>query len=101
MTSIPPRDKQCVFTILVQGQRADGEPFWAYLELSATKAKAFRKAQRSGAFNLEDFGEIVEWGLGTDVPPDVKTRMEREHGVNHQFEEEARQVLAQQTRTKR
>jgi hypothetical protein len=99
-----PLDKQCVFTILVQGKRADDSAFWAYVELSGTKAKSFRKAQASGAFNIEDYGTIIEWGMGEDVPADVQERMEREQGVNHLFEDEARaklQELADPTRKRR
>ncbi len=81
------------FVILCQGALAGGQPYWAYLNVSAIKIKAFKKAQRSGAFNLEDYGTIVAWGHGADVPDDVKARMEKEHGVNHGFESEIRKKL--------
>ena len=79
--------------VLCQGQRADGDHYWAYLKIAPLKVKAFKKAQAKGLFNLEDYGEIIEWGLGKAVPDEVKTRMEQEHGVNHDFQDEAIEVI--------
>lgn len=82
--------KHAEFVILCQGALASGEPYWAYLNVPAIKVKAFKKAQGSGAFNLEDYGTIMAWGQGAAVPGEVKARMEHYHGVNHGFEDELR-----------
>ncbi|GEM_PF-3276482 len=87
--------------VLCQGQRGDGSPYWAYVQLAPTKAKAFKAAQAAGeAFDLEDFGEILAWGTDADVPADVQQRMEREHRVSHDFEQDLRNaVLAERKKT--
>lgn len=85
--SSPSPDSQSLFTILCQGTRADGDPFWAYVEMKPTRIKQFRQAQADGiVLDLEELGRIVEWGIGPEVPADTRERMEREHGVNHAFE---------------
>lgn len=94
MTPVLPADQQFYMVVLCQGQMADGEPYWAYLQIAPSKAKAFKKAQKKGAFRLEDYGKVLQWGKGASVPQDVKQRMEAE-GANHQFEEEARRILTQ------
>lgn len=89
MPQLPPPDQQSIITVLCQGARAGGEPFWAYVEMKPTRVKAFLDAQQNGqSFDLEDFGTIVKWGIGADVPDDIKEHMEREHGVNHNFQED-------------
>lgn len=82
--------KHAEFVILCQGLMASGEPYWAYVNIPAIRVKAFQKARRLGAFRLEDYGEILAWGQGADVPDEVKARMEREHGVNHGFESQVK-----------
>lgn len=81
--------------VLCQGKRDDGDDYWAYLQISPDKAKAFKQAQASGNLILEEFGEIIEWGIAPQVPDDVKTRMEKEHGVNHGFEDDLRRKIGE------
>ena len=50
-------------------------------------AEAFKRAQDSGSFSLEDFGTILESGEGSDVPSDVQKRMERDYGAKHNYED--------------
>lgn len=51
-------------------------------------AKAFSDARQKGAFELEDYGTVIEYGEGIDPPDDIKLRMEREYGMNHNYEDE-------------
>lgn len=89
----PAANQQFHMVVLCQGVRANGEPYWAYLQMQPLKAKAFRQAQASGELDLEDFGEIIEWGTGETVPADIYERMEREHRVSHDFEERLRAAV--------
>lgn len=79
-------DLLCTIMLLCYGTQEDGQPFWAYLCIKPSMAKAFKEARDSGSFNLEDYGTIIEKGIGTDVPMDVKLRMEHDYGVNHHYE---------------
>ena len=51
-------------------------------------AKAFEEAREKGNFVLEDFGTIIESGEGILVPVEVQRRMERDYGVNHDYEKQ-------------
>lgn len=82
----PSPAQQSYMVILCEGYLSDGEPFWAYLQVAPTRARAFKEAQTRGVFNIEEYGEILEWGKGDRVPDDIRRRMEREHGVNHRME---------------
>ena len=72
---------------------ADGNPYWAYLKLSPVKAKAFKQAQAAGAFQLQDFGDILCWGVGESVPDETRERMEREELVCHSLDDELQRKL--------
>lgn len=86
-------DLLCTIMVLCQGQQ-NGKPFWAYLCVKPSMAKAFKEARDKGAaFNLEEYGTIIEHGEGKDVPMDVRKRMERDYGVRHDYEEQLLQVI--------
>ena len=61
--------------LLCRGKRENGNPFWAYLSLKPSKAKGFKEAQQRGNFYLEDYGTIIMWGEGSDVPENIKKDM--------------------------
>ncbi len=73
-------------TVLTQGKLADGRDYWAYVEMSPAKFTSFQKAKTQGGFTMQDFGEVVEWGEGAEVPEEVRARMEAENGVRHGLE---------------
>jgi hypothetical protein len=79
-------DLLCTIIVLCHATHRDRKPFWAYLCIKPSMAKAFKEARDKGNFNLEDFGTIIEWGDGNEVPSAVKQRMERDYGVNHNYE---------------
>lgn len=79
-------DLLCTIMVLCQAKHPNGKPFWAYMCIKPSMAKAFKEARDSGAMDLEEFGTIIEWGDGASVPPDIKARMERDYGVNHNYE---------------
>ena len=79
-------DLFCTIMLLCHGKHPNGKPFWAYICIKPSMAKAFKEARDKGNINLEDYGTIIEWGDGADVPADIKTRMARDYGANHQYE---------------
>lgn len=72
--------------LLCKGTRKNGKPFWAYMCIKPSMAKAFKDARDKGHFNLEDYGTVIESGDGHEVPPETRKRMERDYGVNHDYE---------------
>lgn len=92
---VPPTASESSYMVLLcQGSRADGEPYWAYLQLSADRVKSFKAAYESGNIVLEEYGDIVKWGLGAHVPADIQAEMERDFGVNHDYQAQLK-ALAQ------
>lgn len=78
-------DLMCTVMVLCRGTNEHNHPFWAYLCLKPSMAKLFHEAC-AGAFNLEDYGTVIEYGEGDDVPFPVRQRMERRYGVDHDYE---------------
>lgn len=83
-----PEENMCV-TLLCQGTLADGQAYWAYVEMAPSKAIAFREAMHGdNAPQPQAYGEVIEWGYGSDVPSEKKAEMEKERGVSHNLEEQ-------------
>lgn len=75
--------EKTVCILLVRGESPDGEPIYAYVAVRADKLEAFMDAQKSGMFYPEDYGVIVESGVG-EPSDEIKKKMEEEYGFNHQ-----------------
>lgn len=80
-------DLLCTLIILCRGKDAEGKPIWAYLCMKPSMASAFRFARERGGFDISDYGTVLESGDGEEPPEQIKKRMERDYGVNHQFED--------------
>ncbi len=81
-------DLLCTIMLLCYGTEENGQPFWVYMCIKPSMAKSFKDARDTGAFNLEDYGTILEKGFGMEVPTEIRQRMERDYGVNHNYEDE-------------
>lgn len=86
-------DLLCTIVLLCRGKTTDNQDFWAYLCIKPSMAASFKEAQGKGNYNLEDFGTILESGIGALVPADVAARMERDYGVRHDYEEQMLRVI--------
>lgn len=75
--------EKTVCILLVRGESPDGEGIYAYVAVRADKLEAFMQAQKNGMFYPEDYGVIVESGVG-DPSAEVREKMEKEYGFNHQ-----------------
>jgi hypothetical protein len=89
-------DLLCTVMVLCRGKLANGKPFWAYMCIKPSKAKAFGDARKSGRMNLMDFGSVIEAGEGENPPEDVKLRMEREFGMRHDNDEQLLNMIKKQ-----
>ncbi len=81
-------DLLCSIIVLCHAQHQDGKPFWAYLCIRPSMAKAFADARDSGTMDLADYGTIIEFGDGEEVPNDVQARMRRDYGVRNDYEDQ-------------
>ncbi|TNE27242.1 MAG: hypothetical protein EP349_09445, partial [Alphaproteobacteria bacterium] len=50
----------------------EDEDYWAYLLVPMEKYDDFMAAQDDALCNIKDYGEIIEWGPGTDAPPHIR-----------------------------
>lgn len=75
--------EKTVCVLLVRGEDPDGQPIYAYVGVRADKLQSFMEAQSKGLFYPEEHGVVIESGEG--IPPaDVRMRMERDYGFNHE-----------------
>lgn len=86
MKNLEEADALTDIILLCRGKRENGNPFWAYLSIKPSKAKAFKEAQMRGNFFLEDHGTILLWGEGDDVPDDIKKEMEQRYKMDNNQE---------------
>lgn len=56
-------DEEAAIINLIRGT-VDDEEFWAYLAVPPSKYEAFKEAEATGAYEVNDFGEILKWGKG-------------------------------------
>ncbi|MFN5351490.1 MAG: hypothetical protein ACK5BE_02595 [Alphaproteobacteria bacterium] len=75
--------------VLTQGILQDGRDFYAYALIPEDKYMEFAVAEKTGSYNLSEFGEIKKYEIGTQEPTtEVKQEMERLYGAKTNFEEE-------------
>ena len=75
--------EKTVCVLLVRGESPDGDKIFAYMAVRADKLESFIAAQKSGTFYPEDYGIIIESGIG-EPSEEVKEKMTREYGFNHE-----------------
>lgn len=75
--------EKTVCVLLVRGTDPEGGPIYAYVAVRADVLEAFMAAQKNENFYPEDYGVIVESGSG-EPNDEVRTRMERDYGFNHE-----------------
>ncbi len=76
--------EKTVCVLLVRGESPEGGTIYAYVAVRVDRLEDFMEAQKRGMFYPEDFGVIIESGEG-DPSEDVRSRMERDYGFNHQM----------------
>lgn len=75
--------ERTVCVLLVRGESPEGEPVYAYVAVRADRLDEFVVAQAQEPFYPDEFGVIIESGVG-EPTEEVRTRMERDYGFNHQ-----------------
>ena len=75
--------EKSVCVVLVQGANLTGDPIWAYVGVRLIDLEKFMEAQKKGNFDPEELGVIVEAGEGELPPDDIREKMEKEYGFNH------------------
>lgn len=88
-------DLLCSIMVLCKGSDEFGNPCWAYMCMKPSMAKPFKDAREKGGFNLEEYGSVIEYGQGTEPPNDIKRRMEKEYGMNHNYEDDLLRAVAE------
>lgn len=81
-------DLLCSIMILCRGIGENGKPCWAYMCIKPSMAKSFKEARDKGAFDIEEYGSLIECGDGVEPSDEIKIRMERDYGINHHYEDD-------------
>ncbi len=75
--------EKTVCVLLVRGENLEGERIFAYMAVRADKLESFIEAQKSSTFYPEDYGIIIESGVG-EPSAEIKEKMTKEYGFNHE-----------------
>ena len=79
--------------MLITGTLKDGSAHYAYASIPLENYLDFKRAEAAGAYRLEDYGEVIAHGEGSEPSAEIRLQMERERGANHLFEEELTRML--------
>lgn len=72
---------------LSQGSLETGERYWAYILVPLDKVEPYQMASRTGDMDLQEFGTILQWGVGEEPPAETKAEMEKIYALQHNFSE--------------
>ncbi len=75
--------EKTVCVLLVRGEDPDGNTIFAYVGVRADKLQDFMAAQQKGLFYPEQYGVVIESGVG-EPSAEIRTKMERDYGFNHE-----------------
>lgn len=75
--------EKTVCVLLVRGENTEGEKIFAYMAVRADKLASFIEAQKIGTFYPDDYGVIIESGVG-EPSEEIKEKMTKEYGFNHE-----------------
>lgn len=75
--------EKTVCVLLVRGENLEGERIFAYMAVRADKLESFIEAQKKGTFYPEEYGIVIESGIG-EPSSEVKEKMTKEYGFNHE-----------------
>jgi len=87
-------DLLCTIMVLCKGFDDRKQPIWAYLCIKPSMAQSFKQARERGGFDVSEYGTVLESGNGLEPPAEIKTKMERDYGMNHNFEAELLERVA-------
>jgi hypothetical protein len=75
--------EKTVCVLLMRGTNPAGERIYAYVAVRADRLQEFMVAKAQSSFVLEDYGLVVETGMG-EPSSEVQEKMQREYGFNHE-----------------
>ncbi len=75
--------EKTVCVMMLRGQNVEGESVYAYVAVRADMIEEFMLAQQRPDFHPEDYGVVIESGVG-DPSPEVRAKMEQDYGFNHE-----------------
>tara|TARA_B100001971_G_C17959739_1_gene416808 strand:+ start:91 stop:414 length:324 start_codon:yes stop_codon:yes gene_type:complete len=86
------------YIVLISGTDENSEDIWCYASIEPSKFKAFKEAEESGEFEVEEYGEVLFTGKGTTPPPEIEQKMRDEFGADDEFEDNVGQVIKKLSR---
>lgn len=69
------------------GTTTDGKDFWLYIAVKSRKYKEFlHLATRRAIISYKDYGDILHYGFGQEVPEEIKQEMKKKYGSDERYE---------------
>jgi hypothetical protein len=75
--------EKTVCILLMRGTNPAGERLYAYVAVRADRLQDFMAAQTQPSFVLEEYGVVLESGLG-EPSLEVQEKMQKDYGFNHE-----------------
>ncbi len=88
-------DLVCTFVILARGRTEEQLPCWSYVAIKPSQALSFKDACMRGAIQIEEYGTILEEGLGENPSDEIRQKMARNFGVRQDLEDNLRVNIEQ------
>lgn len=79
----------------VRDEDGKEKPHWYYVSIMPSKYEDFKAAQEQGSYDINDFGEVLYHGPGTEPSDEVKKTMEEAYGIRDDFEENLQEAVRQ------
>src|ERR1700722_20616953 len=79
-------DAETAIVVLDRGVHSDGRHCWAYVAVRPSRYEAFLDVIKSGQPKIyKDYGVVLHYGDGEDVPAGVKEEMKDKYGFDDNF----------------
>lgn len=79
-----------------EGIKEDQQPYWAYVAIRPSEYARFREAIKARQpIILSELGRIVYSGLGTQVPAEIRTRMQELYNYSDTYLQDLTRQLKQ------
>lgn len=81
-------DESVAILVYSNGELEEGQKYWAYAAILPSKYSALKEAEKTGNYDLGDYGDVLFWGNESAPPPEVKAEIEQLLNASSNFEQE-------------
>jgi hypothetical protein len=79
-------DKDSAIIVCNRGKLTDGTPYWVYLAVKPSRYEELLRMTAEGRYIVfEEYGRILNYGTGSEIPEDIKEEMRWEYGWDDHY----------------